>query len=495
MPKRTKVEYLSYEEKRGEWRYQRPVPKALHAHYGAAVVRKWLGDSQSRAETAARKLGVYHEGVFESLKRLSPHRAADLLKLGGYLKAQELAGEIATLDRIAATPWGSPEELVDLYSTSVERLGLGDWAIPSYARSVDAAAAHLYREGQREMALRTTAEHAASFVLKADRSSIDYGWDALFANWKRKTNAKYDAEHPRTIALLRKILGNVDVRQITPHDIDRFLRALPEHDVATIPMQRKIRDNVSGMLRECIPLWRKDNPCKGVKVEGQHKRVKGRPFTGKHIKAIRKAAVAMRYHDDLHEDAMWVLHIQTFMGCRVNEAAQLQKGDFEIVAGVPCVWFREECAETGKKHECKNIKTGDERRVPLHPALWNAKHPRYVGKDIRKFAKGKPGDFVFSFERYQRDGKPKPKGGAQWMIQNGRTLLAAAGITGPGYKPNHSFRHRMNDAMKNAGGHWSSDDEREAFLGHANSVNAGYGGEITKSRAKALWDVDPLSDM
>jgi integrase len=467
---------------RGTWKYKRRVPVQLQALLGTKWSREYIpAMSKREADNKGAAFAVRDQGLWDALAKLSPAEAQRFSSNGGLVEAVTRATAIQNVTALVKRLDLSPATPAFIARFQPGRT-LGDIAIEQL-------------DGQsRFAALGLAADKTLEVVSKL--SPPEYGWDALFANWKRKgKRTKYVSEHTRTLDLLKKILGDVDVRHVTAHDIERFLLALPAYGVASVPMQRKIRFHVSGMFRECIPLWRKDNPCKGVKVEGQHKPTKGRPFTGKHIKAIRKAAGAMRYHDDLHGDAMWVLHLQTFQGCRVNEAAQLQAGDFETVAGVPCVWLREECADTGKKHECKNIKTGDERCVPLHPALWNTKHPRYVGADIRKLAKGKPGDFVFGFERYQRDGKPKPKGGAQWMIQNGHTLLAAAGVTGPGYKPNHSFRHRMNDAMKNAGGLWLSDDERRAFLGHATGVNAGYGGEIMKARAKALWGVDPLSDL
>jgi integrase len=466
---------------RGTWKYKRRVPMKLQAVLGEKWSREYIPAMSKRdADNKGAAFAVRDQGLWDALAKLSSEEAQHIVSNGGVVEAVTRATAIQNVMALVKRLDLSPATPAFIARFQPER-ALGDIALEQL-------------DGQR---LLTSRLDEADKTVKAlsKLSPPEYGWDALFANWKRKGNrTKYDSEHTRTLDLLKKILGDVDARHVTAHDIERFLLALPANGVTSVPMQRKIRFHVSGMFRECIPLWRKDNPCKGVKVEGQHKPVKGRPFSGKQIKAIRKAAVATRYHDDLHDDAMWVLHVQTFQGCRVNEAAQLQTGDFENVAGVPCVWFREECAGTGKKHECKNIKTGDERCVPLHAALWNAKHPRYVGADIRKLAKGAKGDFIFCFERYQRDGKTKPKGGAQWMIQNGHTLLAAAGVTGPGYKPNHSFRHRWNDAAKNAGGLWLSDDERHAFLGHATGTNAGYGGEIMKARAKALWGVDPLAD-
>jgi len=337
--------------------------------------------------------------------------------------------------------------------------------------------------------LLTDVKSTTEVLTKVAPSPSEYSWEGLFDNWKRRTGPKRTDQHPHTLRLLKQILGDMDYRKITPHHIDQFLKGMEKRGISK-PMQVKIRERVSGMFKAAVPLKIKFNPCTGVTVDGKPEKIKVRPFSGEHERAIFATAVKTRYGGKRHTEAMWILRLEAFMACRVREGSQLQSGDIGVQSSVPVIHFREQCAVTGRKHGQKSIKTGEERTLPLHPALWDKTHPRYVGADFRDFAKGSAGRFIFAAFDYSGDAR----GRADWMIQNGGKLLKAAGVTGPkgAYAPNHSFRHRWNDAAKNA--EWPQ-DFREAFMGQAKGINAKYGGNVLVKMAKMLRDVDPLSDL
>lgn len=510
--------YCSFEDKRKEYRYQRPVPKALHALMGSKCERKWLGPDKKGAEIEARSLAHYHDGLFANLASMSADEKTELMKHGGVAGARRKAALAPFAEMLATFQGPNPREAAsrlallnlptrDITTKPIPATSITDLVVPrpqtpSRRRVVavheglslaTVAGQALWQDDTRRALAKAHADFASArpFAFERTISTIEpeYTWDGLFELWKRKTDPKRTEQHPHTLRLLKEILGEMDYREVTPQHIDKFIKGMDERGISK-PMQVKIRERVSGMFSAAVPLVIPFNPCKGVTIDGKVEKTKVRPFSGEQERAILATATKTRYGGKRHTEAMWLLHLEAFMGCRIREPSQLQCGDVGVESGVPVIHFRQECAETGRKHPEKSIKTDEERTMPLHPALWDKKHPRYVGADFRKFAKGDAGKFIFAAFEYSGDAR----GRADWMIQNGGKLLKAAGVTGPkrAYAPNHSFRHRWNDAARNAD--WPK-DFREAFMGEAKGINAKYGGKILVKMAGMLRDVDPLADV
>lgn len=474
MAKKYRFPYLA-EHTDGAFKYQRAIPHSLRTLIGKAVFTEYIGHkTETEAGAHCLAVGATHTALFRKLRALSPADRHVVVRNGGIGSSLSLVQVLDGVDQLTARlPLATPHEIArfqpgrDLGEIAIEQL-----------------------HGQKVYAAwRDNADASRRVLIEIAPVLSEYSWEKLFENWKRKVGAKRTEQHARTLRLLTEILGEMDYRRVTAHDIDSFLRALAARSLS-LPAQIKQRERVSGMFRAAVPLKISFNPCKGVTVDGKHKKTPFQPFSGEQERAILAAAESKRHGGKRHAEVLWMLRLQIFMGCRVREASQLQFGDVDTDAGIPVLHFREQCAVTGRKHPEKSIKSDEARTMPLHPALWDKHHPRYVGEDFRAYSHGEARKFIFAAFDYSGD----QRGRADWMIQNGGKLLKDAGIEAPKgtYAPNHSFRHRWNDAARNAD--WPL-DFREAFMGQAKGINAKYGGNVLIKMAKMLWDVDPLSDM
>ena len=133
----------------------------------------------------------------------------------------------------------------------------------------------------------------------------------------------------------------------------------------------------------------------------------------------------------------------------------------------------------------------------MHPALWCPTHPDYVGESLVEYAKctkANRGEFLFKVFKWSG----AARGRADYLIQkmggNAGFVRKDCGVDRPRLSPNHSFRHRMNDALKNAG--WDDKDKRKAFLGQGGDVNRRYGnGKAKLLESHSLWRARPLANI
>ena len=61
------TDYLTFDKERRQYRYQRPLDKALAPLYGRKLLRHWLGGDKEAATVAARRLAALHDGHFAEL--------------------------------------------------------------------------------------------------------------------------------------------------------------------------------------------------------------------------------------------------------------------------------------------------------------------------------------------------------------------------------------------------------------------------------------------
>ncbi|MGE0853525.1 MAG: hypothetical protein AB7O44_28590 [Hyphomicrobiaceae bacterium] len=106
-----------------------------------------------------------------------------------------------------------------------------------------------------------------------------------------------------------------------------------------------------------------------------------------------------------------MLRLAIYTGARINEIAQLRKRDVRRYTDgqydFPYIHIREghpEQSVKGKKGE------DNSRKVPLHPALYDAEQPGFVGNFVT-YADASETDFIFgAFEWHRESGR------AAWLI-------------------------------------------------------------------------------
>lgn len=463
--------------------YQRDVPKAFKALVGR---NRWTGyhpdASYPEIRKWARALAAEHDALCKALAALPEAERAQLARDGGLDQRGTLAVLVGGLQAMA-NPTGilaNPERMAELSGRPVEQM--------------EAVAYRLARPDPGLPSLEAQHARVEAVAVKVLPSTGEFSWQGLYDNWVLKTNPRDTAQHGRTLRFLYKHIGDVDYRHVSGHDVQRFLDALGTVEGLSVAMVGKEKERVSGMYRAAKLQMAGVNPCRLASVNGVHKKAKRRPYTGAEIRHMLAMAVASNFGGKRHKACLWLIRIIAFMGCRISEATQLQCGDVRVESGEQAVWFRSDCAETGKAHDEKHIKTDDggnaERRVALHPALYDPTHPQYVGESFVEFAKGPVGDFIFGCFEW----KDTKRGRSDYMIQSmGPFLRDVCKIDRPNLAPNHSFRHRWMDAASNED--WDLDN-RERFTGQGGNVNRGYGDGASLQRiAKRLWNVNPLSDI
>src|SRR5262249_25544382 len=133
------------------------------------------------------------------------------------------------------------------------------------------------------------------------------------------------------------------------------------------------------------------NPAVGVKVLGKklpRKDGNDRTLAPVQVRAILEIAAKIKFGGERHEQVLWALRLLALNGPRPNEIFQLQAGDVCTSAnGVKFIWIRGIDAVTGKRHPQKRVKTGESRRVPLHPAVMDFfEYAAHFAKDEFIFA-------------------------------------------------------------------------------------------------------------
>ena len=80
-----------------------------------------------------------------------------------------------------------------------------------------------------------------------------------------------------------------------------------------------------------------------------------------------------------HMQVLWMLRLAIFTAARINEVASLRTGDVLVHRDddgeFPYLYFRADAVKA---------KAGEDRsrKVPLHPALYDEKHPKFIGNFV-----------------------------------------------------------------------------------------------------------------
>ncbi|WP_225767916.1 DUF6538 domain-containing protein [Inquilinus sp. Marseille-Q2685] len=198
------------------------------------------------------------------------------------------------------------------------------------------------------------------------------------------------------------------------------------------------------------------NPFVGVR-RPRVKRGRGRlvrPFTEAEAVTILTAA------RERQGFARWVPWLMAFSGARVAEVCQAMVADVREVDGIPCLMVTE-VDEDGQANGTKSVKSeASVRAVPIHPKV--------VSEGFLDYAHGLPADGPLfpdiTLDKYGLRGSTAANALRSWV--------RGLGITDDRISPNHSWRHRVKDLLRNA---LVPPEVQDAILGHEAGRNAGDG--------------------
>lgn len=198
------------------------------------------------------------------------------------------------------------------------------------------------------------------------------------------------------------------------------------------------------------------NPFDGVRKPAVSKRrgTGRRGFNDAEAVTILTAARSRRGY------MRWVPWLMAFTGARVGEVCQPLVSDLRAQHGVHYLVVTEEADEDGVDY-AKSLKTeASFRRLPIHPRL--------IQEGFLAYAASLPNDGPLfpdiKVDRYGRRGTIAANTLRHWVER--------LDITDPRIAPNHSWRHRMKDLLRNSG---APPDVQDAILGHEAGRNAGDG--------------------
>jgi integrase len=272
----------------------------------------------------------------------------------------------------------------------------------------------------------------------------------LWAAEVRPAPATVD-KYAATFRSLARILGFDDVRRITADDVVRFKEARSAEKRSA----KTIADDVlsAGAVLRWAVKNRKvtDNPFAGmapkVKRRGEAPRD---PYSDDDAKRI---LIAARHETGALRWLPWLL---CFTGARLGELAELRRCDVRQDSGVTILDIRPTEARAGKNETMQ-------RMIPLHPALIAEGFLRYVAA-----LPADPAGPLFPSLVPSKDGTRTTNAQAA----HGRWMREVVGIKDPRKAPAHSWRHRMEDALRIAR---VSQEAQDAITGRHNPRNAGAG--------------------
>ena len=285
-------------------------------------------------------------------------------------------------------------------------------------------------------------------------------WE-LFSGWEKEhlrngRSARTVGDFRGKVRSLVEFLGHADAAKVTAADVVRWKDSLLDGGISPRTVSDKYMVAVRNLYQHA-----KGNalglgdPTEHVSVRYREQpRTRERGFTETEAKAVLAAARAekgltARHADHTRNAIRWVPRVCAFTGARVTEITQLRKEDVETVSGVPCIRITPEAG---------SVKTGEYRRVPLHPQL--------VREGFLEFVRGCPAGPLFCGDA---DAENVSKRVGRWVRET-------VGIKDPRVQPNHAWRHRFKTLCRH---HGVPSDLADHIQGHASTRAAEGYGEFT----------------
>ena len=279
----------------------------------------------------------------------------------------------------------------------------------------------------------------------------------LFNAWKAIAVVK-----PRTVTeadyavkALAAFAGHDDAAQITRDDLARWRDAM----IAEGRVNGTWNNRLS-LIRQVLLFGVSErrlavNPTEGLRLKKNRQKS---PLPYSDDDAVRLLTAARK---ESRPSLRWAHWVMAFTGMRAGETLQLLGRD---VGQDGNVWY----LDVNEDDPTKSVKTGQRRRVPVHPALIREGFFDYA----RTIAADAP---LFPDKGLDRHGL---RGGRAWNVV-GKWARITAAITDPAKAPDHSWRHRIEDELRAAE---VPEDVRDAILGHSRKTT----GRQYGVRAEAL---------
>jgi integrase len=494
--------YLAKHDRSG-WKYQRHLPKDLRPFLGnRSLIVRYIPDmSRRQAEVQARIYAAMDDEIWAKLRSLNAAQRALIVEKGGVDKVSkaipELKRQVELAERVsqhALLPIFDPLNIIaiedenddpeSLDSLSIIQVEEPEHPEPEWTKPVkwDLERAVRFREKllrSKETAPYEELQLSQAIVAKIDPAPAEFSLEALCRLWEKVREPKHPRKSRSIVELLKTVIGDIPYNTITRDHIIEFR----EHMVKMGTLTRRTQKGYLSRLKSMFSAARseskiQDNPVEGVNINGkpiQDKVDNDKPFTGAEIKLVLEKAAEIRFgctsRVDRHEETMWALRVLAYTGARPGEVLQLRKRDVYLDGGVPIIYVRQD-------HEEQSVKTGQSRKVPIHPAI----------SDFLDFAQSKD-DFVFGPFAWNKDNKR-----VGWLTTNFRPFLVnVCQFPVPLKKSAYSFRHSFIGAMRSARP-FIPDEIQHAIVGHSSDIHSNYGrGYALKEMAKEIARVDPLS--
>ena len=129
------------------------------------------------------------------------------------------------------------------------------------------------------------------------------------------------------MALFKEHVGDLSIRDVTQSHAASFRDVLQAQGLSKQVIGvhlYNLRGMFSAAVSEAII---GTNPVAGVVVRGKQHKVPKAVFTGPQLVAVLDKAIATKFGGKRHTEALWLLRLAVYTGCRINEAAQLRRDD------------------------------------------------------------------------------------------------------------------------------------------------------------------------
>lgn len=289
----------------------------------------------------------------------------------------------------------------------------------------------------------------------------------LFDAWRRVASVKprVVAETRYAVETLAVFMGHRDAARITREDMLRW-RTATIKDGKT----NETWNNRLSMVRQVLQ-WGVNDGKLTVNVADGLRLPKGKPVSWLPYSDDDAARILTAARRETTPALRWAHWVMAFTGMRAGEVLQLTGGDIRREGDIQYIAVNEDSPG-------KSVKNSQRRSVPIHPALITEGFMDYAGA-------------IAADDPLFPDKRPDPfgqRGGRAWNVI-GKWVRTVVGITDERKAPDHSWRHRMEDELRNVE---APEDVRDAIMGHARKTTGrvyGVRGEALKRLYQALSKV------
>ncbi len=295
-------------------------------------------------------------------------------------------------------------------------------------------------------------------------------FEDMWESWKKVTNTKPRTVH-ETLGMLKQLaafLGHDDASKVTKSDLLRWRTTLKSESLNNNTWNNRLSCIGQAFKRAVADEKIPTDPTNGVRLPKTRNK-SWNPYDDRDTVTILLAA-----RGETKPSLRWAHWIMAFTGMRVGEALQLTADDIAQDA-VTKVWY---FAVLDDEQRGKGTKNAQKRHVPIHPVLIKEGFLTYA-QTVQATTPTAP---LFPDKKPDKYGR---LGGRAWNVV-GKWVREKVGITDRGKGPDHSWRHRVEDELRDAG---VVESDRDAIVGHARKTSGrtyGVKGESLKRLHREL---------